>query len=160
LHKDYTSVKGIRAIAIYEAFKGIVVLTVGIGLLTLIHKNIPDFADDLVFDLHLDPAGYFAHLLVETLGKLNTGNIELIFLLTILYAIVRFVEAYGLWLLRGWAEWFAIISGSIYLPVEIYEIFKKPSILKFVVFLANLAIVLYLLYVRREKYLKEHTTIA
>ncbi|UUZ70577.1 DUF2127 domain-containing protein [Polaromonas sp. P2-4] len=38
------------------------------------------------------------------------------------YALVRFVEAYGLWRSRRWAEWFAAISGAIYIPFELYEL--------------------------------------
>ena len=34
------------------------------------------------------------------------------------YSIVRFVEAYGLWRARAWAEWFALISGALYVPFE------------------------------------------
>ena len=155
MHKDLTSVKGIRAIAIYEAFKGTIVLIAGIGILTLIHKNIQEFAEDVVFGLHLDPESHYPQLFIEAVGKIDATKIKYIFLFAVFYAIVRYVEAYGLWYLRGWAEWFAIISGAVYLPLEIYEIFKKPTVFRFSVFLLNLAIVLYLIYVRREEHSKE-----
>lgn len=155
MHRDLTSVKGIRAIAVYEALKGIVVLIAGIGVLTLIHKNIQDFAEDVVFGLHLDPTSHYPQMFIEAVGKIDSNKIIYIFLFSVVYTIVRFTEAYGLWFLRAWAEWFAIISGSIYLPLEIYEIFKKPDILRVSIFLINLAIVLYLIYVRREAHLKK-----
>ncbi|MCZ7627423.1 MAG: DUF2127 domain-containing protein [Candidatus Methylomirabilis sp.] len=44
------------------------------------------------------------------------------------YASVRFVEAYGLWLERRWAEWFAAVSGGIYIPFEIYELLYGESL--------------------------------
>jgi ABC-type transport system substrate-binding protein len=31
----------------------------------------------------------------------------------VVYSIVRFVEAYGLWHRRIWAEWFALLSGAM-----------------------------------------------
>jgi uncharacterized membrane protein (DUF2068 family) len=159
LHKDLTSVKAIRVIAVYEVFKGAIVLVAGVGLLTLLHKNIQDFAEDIVFGLHLDPESHYPQLFIETLGKLDATKIKYIFLFTVFYAIVRFAEAYGLWYLRAWAEWFAIISGAAYLPIEIYEIFKKPTVFRFSIFLLNLAIVLYLIYVRREERLKKESGI-
>lgn len=159
MHKDLTSVKGIRAIAVYEAIKGTIVLIAGIGLLTLIHKNIQDFAEDVVFGLHLDPESHYPQLFIEAVGRLDATKIKYIFVFAIFYALVRFVEAYGLWYLRGWAEWFAIISGSLYLPLEIYEIFKKPTVFRFAIFLLNLAIVLYLIYVRREEHHKKESGI-
>lgn len=40
---------------------------------------------------------------------------------------MRFVEAYGLWRERRWANWLAAISEGIYLPVEIYELFARVT---------------------------------
>ncbi len=94
-------------------------------------------------------------MFIEAVGQIDATKIKYIFLFAVIYAVVRFVEAYGLWHLRGWAEWFAIISGAVYLPLEIYEIFKKPTIFRFSVFILNLAIVLYLIYVRREEHHKK-----
>jgi uncharacterized membrane protein (DUF2068 family) len=68
--------------------------------------------------------------------------------LAFLYSIVRFVEAYGLWHMRSWAEWFAIISGGIYIPLEVFEIAKHVSRLRVLALLVNITIVAYLLYVR------------
>jgi len=65
-----------------------------------------------------------------------------------LYSVVRFVEAYGLWYLKAWAEWFAIISGSIYVPIELYELAKHATLVRATVLIANLAIVIYLVYLR------------
>lgn len=155
MHRDLTSIKGIRAIAVYEALKGAVVLIAGIGVLTLIHKNLQDFAEDVVFGLHLNPESHYPQMFIEAVGKLDATKIKYVFLFAVLYAIVRFVEAYGLWHLRSWAEWFAIVSGAIYLPLEIFEIFKKPTVFRFIIFFLNLLIVLYLIYVRREAHLKK-----
>ncbi len=46
------------------------------------------------------------------------------------YSGARSVEAYGLWFERRWAEWFALISGAIYLPVEIYELRRHVTEIK------------------------------
>jgi uncharacterized membrane protein (DUF2068 family) len=49
---------------------------------------------------------------------------------------------------RVWAEWFAIITGSLFLPVEVYELLRQPTAMRGFVLLINLAIVAYLMYVR------------
>jgi len=65
------------------------------------------------------------------------------------YALIRFIEAYGLWHARAWAEWFAIISGSAYLPWEIVEVVKHPHhVIRWIVLLINIIVVLYMVYVR------------
>ncbi len=46
----------------------------------------------------------------------------------------------------GGAEWFALISSGIYLPVEVYEIFHRFGWVKFSVFITNIIVVLYMAY--------------
>ena len=41
--------------------------------------------------------------------------------------VLRFIEAYGLWYIRPWAEWMAIASGSIYIPFEVADLLRKPD---------------------------------
>ena len=150
MHKDFTSAKAIRAIAIFEMVKGFLGFAVGITLISLLHKDLETVAGNVLEYLHIDPTGHFAEMFVERASKINESNIVIFVVLAFVYTLVRLVEAYGLWRLRTWAEWFAIISGMIYLPIEIYEIFQKPTVVRFVIFFFNLALVLYLIYVRRE----------
>ena len=60
------------------------------------------------------------------------------------YAAVRFAEGYGLWLGRQWAEWFAVISAGIYLPLEIWHFTHKPTLLNAGVIVCNIALIIYL----------------
>jgi len=66
------------------------------------------------------------------------------------YSAMRFVESYGLWKQRVWAEWLALVSGASYLPLEIYELSRRASTVKWTVFLLNLVIVLYMAYLRAQ----------
>lgn len=63
----------------------------------------------------------------------------------LLYALVRFAEAYGLWWERRWAEWLAALSGGIYVPVEIYELSRGVSAIKAAALVLNLCVVAYVL---------------
>ena len=157
MHKDFTSKVGIRAIALFEMFKGFLGLAVGITLISLLHKDLERIAESVLGYLHIDPTGHFAQMFVERASKINESNIVIAIVIAFVYTIIRMIEAYGLWRLRTWAEWFAIISGSIYLPVELYEVIKKPDVLHFAIFFGNILIVLYLIYVRGEsRYHEKH----
>ncbi len=57
------------------------------------------------------------------------------------YALVRFVEAYGLFRERAWAEWLAALSSGVYVPIEIIELIRKPSLLVTIVLIINVAVV-------------------
>lgn len=148
--------KGIRAIAIYEAVKGLIGLGAGFGLLALINRDITDFAEDLIGFLHLNSEGRLANRIVETVIKLNPANIKIFFAIALVYATKQFVEAYGLWRLRAWAEWVAILSGVIYIPIEIYELIHKPTFTRAAILILNVAIVVYLYSFRKgQKHEKE-----
>ena len=127
----------------------------GFGILSLIHRDIAEFAEDLVGFLHLNSDGRIAHRIIETLTELDASNIKIFFVLSLVYATVRFVEAYGLWRLRAWAEWFAIISGAIYIPFEIYELVSKPTFVRAGILIFNIVIVVYLNYFRKEQHERE-----
>ena len=58
-----------------------------------------------------------------------------------MYSTARFVEAYGLWRRRSWAEWFAVISGGIYVPIELYELAESVTWPKLVALAVNGAVV-------------------
>lgn len=142
---------GIRVIAIYEATKGLIGLLAGFGLLSLMNRDLVDFAEDLVGFLHLNSEGRLAHRIVETITKLNPSNIKIFFFLALIYAAKQLVEAYGLWRLRPWAEWVAIFSGLIYIPIEIYELVHKPTFTRATILILNIAIVVYLYSFRKEQ---------
>jgi uncharacterized membrane protein (DUF2068 family) len=140
--------RGVHAVALFEAIKGAIVLAAGFGLLALLHRDLQAFAERLVELSHLNPAHHYPTVFVEAMSRLNDSRIMTFAALAALYSTIRFVEAYGLWRLKPWAEWFAIISGSVYVPVEIYEIVMHVTWLRVTVLIFNLAIVAYLVYVR------------
>jgi Predicted membrane protein len=64
------------------------------------------------------------------------------------YSSVRFTEAWGLWKRRVWAEWFALLSGALYLPWEIVKVAERPNLVHLTVFITNMIVLLYMLYIR------------
>jgi len=56
-----------------------------------------------------------------------------------------------LWKEKTWAEWPAVISGTIYIPVEIYEIWVKISFVRIFVLVANIVVVDLVAYVLIQK---------
>lgn len=135
---------GLRTIAIVEAVKGLLVLAAGLGLLTLLGKDVHDEVVHLVISLHLNPAGHFSKPIVNAADSLTDGRLWAIAGGALAYSVVRWIEAWGLWNARAWAEWFALVSGSLYLPWELYEIVVHPGPVRWLVFLGNLGIVLYM----------------
>jgi uncharacterized membrane protein (DUF2068 family) len=147
MHTSKTTV-ALRTVAVFEAAKGLVVLLLGLGLLRLVHKNLDEFAEQLIRFLHVTPGGRLSNLFVTAAGRATDKNIWALVAAAMVYAAVRFAEAFGLWRARDWAEWFALLSGSMYLPWEIFSLLQRPALVKWVVFTGNVVIVLYMLVLR------------
>lgn len=144
----HTQRAGLQAVAVFEAIKGVAVLAAGFGVLTLLNKDAVEIAEHWVRKLHMNPEGHLSTVFLRAAEKVTDANLWAAAAGALAYSIVRFVEAYGLWNARVWAEWFALLSGCLYLPWEIYEVIAHPSPIKYGLLATNLAVVLYMLYVR------------
>lgn len=139
--KRMPSFSTVRSVALFEAAKGTLVLLTGFGALTLIHYDIQLFAERLVGHLHLNPAKHYPRIFIDTAANLTDTRLRTLAALAASYALVRFIEAYGLWRGRRWAEWFAAASGGMYIPFELYELFKGINWLSLGALMANVLIV-------------------
>ncbi len=133
--------KAIRAIALIEALKGAVVLLAGTGVLTLIHRDLHQLAVRLVEHSHLNPASKYPRIFIDALGNLHDSQLLLLALGAALYSALRFVESYGLFRERAWAEVLAAVSGAIYLPIEVTELLERATVLRALVLGINVVVV-------------------
>jgi uncharacterized membrane protein (DUF2068 family) len=149
---------GLRGIALLEAGKGLLAVMVAVWLISLLHKDIHDVAEHLLRILHkilhLNPDGRLAREIIRGARHVTRGNLHLWIAGTLAYTVIRFVEAVGLWLEKAWAEWFALISGSLYLPIEIYELAHHATHVKWAIFATNLLIVAYLAWLLRDSHIQ------
>lgn len=136
---------GLRTVALFEGAKGLLVLVTGFGLLSYIHRDIHEAAVQLVRHLHMNPAGHYPQIFLDLAERVDNTQLWAMAVGAMAYAVVRFVEAAGLWLRRSWAEWFAVLTGGLYIPVELYEVVLKRSWPRVTILLINGAIVGYLI---------------
>jgi uncharacterized membrane protein (DUF2068 family) len=142
---------GLRTIAGYEAGKGVLVLLAGMGLLSLIHRDVQEAGEELVRHFHLSPSAHYPHIFLELTAKVTDAWLWSLALGSLAYATLRLVEAYGLWHGKRWAEWLGAASGSIYVPFEVVELFKKVTPLRIASLVMNLLIVGYLVSMLRRR---------
>src|SRR5205823_1921856 len=143
---------GLRTIAAFEAVKGLLVLAVGFGVWHLRHRDIDDFIDRLIAFLHLNPEGHLSNIFFKAAGHVNDKNLLLVAIGALVYSIIRFAEAYGLWRARAWAAWFALISGTIYILVEFNALLHHAKSVKWGILLINILIVLNMARLRMEAF--------
>ena len=140
----------LRAVAFFEFSKGIFVLLIGLSAILLVHKDAWVIAESVLALLHISTDRHSAQVFLDFADNLTDARLWAAVQLAFTYSALRFAEAYGLWHAREWAEWFALLSGAMYLPWEAYSLLRHPHPIKWVVLLANLAIVVYMVVLRAQ----------
>jgi uncharacterized membrane protein (DUF2068 family) len=157
---NYKMIRVLKVVAIFEALKGLLGLLAGVAIFSLIHQNIQVSTGQLVRNLHINSSNNLSKIIIEAAAYLTDRHIRFLALFAFLYALMRFVEAYGLWFARRWAEWFALISGCVYLPFELFELAKGFTWVKITLVVINLLVVLYMAVVLKHnskiKLLEKH----
>jgi uncharacterized membrane protein (DUF2068 family) len=136
--------KWLLLIALFKLFKGLLLVIVGIGALSLIHKDAAAHVARWTAALRVDPDNHFIHTLLAKLGVMSDRQLEELSAGTFFYAALLLTEGTGLWLQKHWAEYFTIfVTGSL-IPLEVYELYERFTATKVVVLLINIAVVVYL----------------
>lgn len=137
-------IRTIHFIALFKGLKGLLLFLVAIKLLTLINRDVAEWAADFIARHRIDPDNRIVHTILEKLT--GVGNKELVAMSvgSFLYSGLQLTEGIGLWLEKRWAEFLTVIATSLLIPVELYELYEKFTILRLVVLIVNLLMVAYL----------------
>ncbi|MFY9644468.1 MAG: DUF2127 domain-containing protein [Terriglobales bacterium] len=153
---DPGHIKGVRTVATFELTKGMVVLLAGLGVFSMRHRDIWEVTESFLEFFHVNPHHHYVGVFVDLVYRLSDIHLWKIAVVASVYVVLRFVEAYGLWYVRPWAEWLAIASGSIYIPFEVADLLRKPDGVRLLIIVVNVGIVLYLVLLRLEAAKKRH----
>jgi uncharacterized membrane protein (DUF2068 family) len=147
----------LRLIAVNRAFHFLVLGALG-ALVLVFSANRGTLRDTfykVVADLQggvVSSQSHASHGLLHELDNLfTTSSVHLHELGAVLlvYAAVEGIEAVGLWYQRRWAEYLTFLVTASLLPLEIYEILTRTTVLKVLAFVINVAVVIYLLVAKR-----------
>jgi uncharacterized membrane protein (DUF2068 family) len=67
----------------------------------------------------------------------------------VLYGGLQLLEGVGLWMLKRWGEYVAVVATSAFLPVEVYELSHHVTWVKVAALVVNLVAVAYLVWTKR-----------
>jgi uncharacterized membrane protein (DUF2068 family) len=148
----------LRALALERWVRGTILALLGIGVLRLkstqvgLHqlferdlKSLQPFFDQVHFNVS-DSSTIHA---IEKALNAKPSTLNLIAAGLIVYGALQITEGIGLWSLRRWGEYVAVVGTTIFIPLEVYELTEKVSWLKLTVLVVNVAAVLYLLLTKR-----------
>ena len=143
-------VKGVRTVATLEFVKGVVVVLAGLGVFSMRNKDIWGITESFLEFFHVNPYNHYVGVFINLVYRISDMHLWKIALVATVYVALRFIEAYGLWRIRPWAEWLAIASGSLYVPFEIEDLLRRPDMFRFTIIVVNVGIVLYMMMLRLE----------
>ncbi len=141
----------LRTIALYKLLKVLLLLAAAYGELRLSDASL---MDKLLSWASARPYGLEHKVVTQMLewfSGLSESRVHALRMVTLAYAAVFAVEGVGLWMRKRWAEWLTTIITASLVPLEVWELFRRPTIGKAVVLLANIAIVAYLIWHVRSK---------
>jgi uncharacterized membrane protein (DUF2068 family) len=147
-----------RALAIERAFRCVVFLLVAVGVLKVsgsrerlqhaLDRDLP-LLKPLANQIGWDPENSKLVRHIANAFALSSSTLQWIAVGLAAYALIELIEAVGLWLMKRWGEYFAVIATSVFLPLEIYELTEKITATRLIALLVNIVAVIWLLWSKR-----------
>ena len=131
-------------IIIFKLGKGLLFLTMALGIYSLADNNLPAEFDQLLRGFHLDPARHFIRLAAR-IEAVTPSNVLWVALGTLAYGVIATTEGVGLLFRGAWAGWLAISESAFFVPIELYHLCRRFSWPLLIVLVLNVAICWYLL---------------
>ena len=139
-HRDI----GFMAIAAFKIVKGLLLLLVGIGALSLIHKDAAEtftnWANALQVNVH---SRILQRWLVE-IGLAQRRDLALIVTVSFVYSALLLTEGIGLFMQQVWAEYMTALITASFIPIEVYELARRTTPSRIYLLVINLVVVAYL----------------
>jgi uncharacterized membrane protein (DUF2068 family) len=148
----------LRLLAVERFAKGLVVLGGAYGIFRFranqdavqraFHEDLPllrPLADKIGWNLEDSSVVHTLRTVIEA----RSTTLLWLALGLILYGGLQIAEGTGLWLLKRWGEYFAVVATSLFIPVEIYELTEKITWLRIGALIINIAAVVYILLSKR-----------
>jgi uncharacterized membrane protein (DUF2068 family) len=145
-----SEIRMVRLIALFKLLKGGLLIALGVAALKLLHMNVFNLAEKWAAMIGLDQNSRFVGRALSAAAALTPSRVRDLIVGSFLYAGLFLTEGIGLWLLKRWAMWFTVIFTGSFLPIEIYELGRRPGAGKAALLLLNLALVVYLIRRIRE----------
>ena len=148
MHSQKKMSGGFLAIIAFKYFKAVVFLLVGIAALSLSRANPLPTAEQVARFLRSSPENE----LVRAVSRLTPGWAIGIGVVSLFVAAVFGTEATLLTARVWWSTYFTITLTALGIPLEIFEILRRPSGVRRYLLLAVNAVILLYLWKRRNEF--------
>lgn len=141
-HRD----RWIIAIGAFKLLQALLFISLGIGAIRLLHKDLMDLAEHFILAMRFNPEGRFVNLFLDKVALIDPHRLRQISAVVFSIAALDIIEGTGLVLEKVWTEYVTLVLTASFLPLEFFEILRHTTWIRVVLLLINLAVVVYLLY--------------
>jgi uncharacterized membrane protein (DUF2068 family) len=145
-HRD----RGLVLIAAFKMFKATLLILAGLGALSLLSPHVAAEVRTWLLQLTVGRGLRGVDTVLSYLNLARPARIEEFGLGAIVYGLIFATEGVGLWLAKTWAEYLTVVTTSLLVPVEVYEVARRATALRAGTLLVNVALVVYLLFRLRQ----------
>jgi len=131
-------------IGAFKLLKAIGLVAIGIGAIRYLHRDLGTAVVHWTQTLGFDPDNRFIHAFLEKAFRVTSRQLREISAGTFLYGSLFATEGVGLLMGKRWAEYFTIVTTSLLLPIEVFELVHRLTVTRTLVLAVNIAIVWYL----------------
>jgi uncharacterized membrane protein (DUF2068 family) len=131
-------------IAIFKLTKAAALLMLGVGLLHLVHRDVATVVTHWIERFRLDPDNEHIHRIISRIFRVTPRQLKELSVGTFVYAGIFLTEGTGLLMRKHWAEYLTLISTGLFIPLEVYELAHRFTVIRLSVLVINVATVWYL----------------
>ena len=142
---------GLRLIGGFKLACGLLLVALGVGIFRGANGDLAGEAAGWISKLKVDQDNRYIHSAIEKISNVSPRQLHAIGAGTFLYALLYLVEGVGLLLRKHWAEYLTVVATGLFVPLEVFEVFRKPTAVRIGILAINLAILAYLVYQLRSR---------
>lgn len=132
-------------IAAYKVAQALLFVAVGVGALRLLHKDVDDVLGQIALALRFNPESRFINFLLDKAALVNDPLLRRIGAVAFSYAGLSLAEGIGLYLEKTWGELLTLIITGSFLPWELFEVFRRVTLVRVGLLIINFLVFLYLM---------------
>ena len=138
--------RGLELIAAFKLFKALLLILAGAGALTLLRPEMATQVREWLAELTVGRGQQLVERALTFLNVASPKRITELGIASIVYGLLFATEGIGLWMQQRWAEYLTIVLTASLIPFEVYELYRKMTVLRTLALVVNVGVVVYLVY--------------
>lgn len=141
----------IEILAIYKFVKVSGLLAIDFGIIKLLQPATAERVQGWILALAEGAAHPHLQRLLVMVTDHSPGKLQLMGVVALFFAMLYMIEGIGLWYQSRWAEYLTIVATALLIPLEVYSLTSRVTVLRVAVIVINVAAVIYLVYRLRHE---------